>query len=469
MYHFEKNIFRQRAFAQRGLAVMEQLAQLVAIEYGIVVAFLEIFARKPGLQLVEIPQRIHAVLGQYFRPGGRLAGTDVENIEQQHRRVGHRGAPGLRDDNRVLYLQRIERFTDTLDDIGAVFVQPVIHAVGAVGAGALVVHGQATAEVDVAHGGTFLYQARVETAGFQHAAAHVANIGNLRTQVAVEKAQAVQHTCLAQTIDQAHQGRGRQTKNRPVAAVLAPVAVHGHSGLDTHPDHRLDIERAAAFDDDGQLGQGFHYKKAGNAHLPGVETQFNEFCVLVAITDNEPVRIAQLSHGNNQLRLAARLESMAVLASVIGNFFDHVALLVYLDRVDPAVAVAVGAIRNGLGEGLVEYFDAVIQQVADTQYGRHVQAAFVHTPHDLHQAHGHGLAVEVDADLDFAVVVNIEIAGTPGIDAIELCAQRGVPALGRLGVYGVVCRLGGHVTSLNGKNRGQPQKGADHGRLAFRR
>ena len=60
-------------------------------------------------------------------------------------------------------------------------------------------------------GGTFLYQARVETAGFQRRCARCeywesANPGG------GGKAQAVQHTRLAQTIDQAHQGRGGQTK-----------------------------------------------------------------------------------------------------------------------------------------------------------------------------------------------------------------------------------------------------------------
>jgi hypothetical protein len=42
MHDFQENILSQRPLAQGGLAVMEQFAQLVAIEQDVVVTFLEV-------------------------------------------------------------------------------------------------------------------------------------------------------------------------------------------------------------------------------------------------------------------------------------------------------------------------------------------------------------------------------------------------------------------------------------------
>jgi hypothetical protein len=125
-----------------------------------------------------------------------------------------------------------------------------------------------------------------------------------------------------------------------------------------------------------------------------------------------------------------------------------VALLVHLDRVDTTVAIAVTTIRYRLGEAFIENLDAVVQQVANPQYGGHVQAALMHAAHNIHQADRYRLAVKVDLDLDFSAVGHVEVSRSPGIDAIKLRALGGIPAVPRVGWLPCMVRRGGHGASL---------------------
>ena len=110
----------------------------------------------------------------------------VENIEQQHGGIGDSGAARFGNNDWVRNVERIQCLTNAFHDICTVFLQPVVHAVGAVRAGSLIVDCETAAEVEITHRGAFLYQAGIKTAGVQHTAAHIANIGNLGTEMAVQ-------------------------------------------------------------------------------------------------------------------------------------------------------------------------------------------------------------------------------------------------------------------------------------------
>ena len=56
-----------------------------------------------------------------------------------------------------------------------------------------------------------------------------------------------------------------------------------------------------------------------------------------------------------------------VLFSEFGDLLDHLALLVYLDRVDPTVIAGVFHDADRLLEGFVNLGDTRVQQVAETQ------------------------------------------------------------------------------------------------------
>ena len=84
---------------------------------------------------------------------------------------------------------------------------------GAVGSGALVVHGKTATEVQVAHGRALFHQPGVVPARFEHTVAHVADIGHLGAEVAMQHLQAVQHVGGAQLIHHCNECRSREAEN----------------------------------------------------------------------------------------------------------------------------------------------------------------------------------------------------------------------------------------------------------------
>ena len=134
--------------------------------------------------------------------------------------------------------------------------------------------------------------------------------------------------------------------------------------------------------------------------MSGIQAKFYELCVLVAVADDEAVGFTQLCHCDDQLSLAARFKAVIVLTPIIGYFFYHMALLVHLYGVDAAVAVAVSAFFYSSGERFIEHLHSLIEQVANTQYGGHVQAALVHSAHNVRHADVYRLAFDLDVDLD---------------------------------------------------------------------
>jgi hypothetical protein len=106
-----------------------------------------------------------------------------------------------------------------------------------------------------------------------------------------------------------------------------------------------------------------------------LQRQVDEFLVLVAVADQIGLGVVQIGKRRDQLGLRAGLEPVMVALAEFGDLLDHLALLVDLDRIDSAVAALVAEFLDRRGERLVEFGDARMQQVAETQQHRQVGAA----------------------------------------------------------------------------------------------
>ena len=148
-HDLQEDVLRERQVPQPDLPALEELAQLLAVVHRVVVALLQA-ARIDALQrLAQVADQL--VLVTAHRPRrhlGRLEARHVEDVEEQHRRVGDRRATRLGDDHRVLDAERVEHAHDLLDDVEAVLVERVVLAVVVVGLRPVVVHRQAAAEVE---------------------------------------------------------------------------------------------------------------------------------------------------------------------------------------------------------------------------------------------------------------------------------------------------------------------------------
>ena len=83
---------------------------------------------------------------------------------------------------------------------------------------------------------------------------------------------------------------------------------------------------------------------------------------------------AMRDHGQ-QFRLAAGLQPEVVRPAELEHLFDHLPLLVHLDRVDAAVAALVLVLGDGGLEGVVDLPQAVLEDVAEADQDRQVDAA----------------------------------------------------------------------------------------------
>src|SRR6202023_1482458 len=88
-------------------------------------------------------------------------------------------------------------------------------------------------------------------------------------------------------------------------------------------------------------------------------------------------------------RFAARFESEMKFLSGIDDLFDHLAQLVHFDRENAAIMVLVAELLDRLLESAVDRFDAVPQQILETNDERKTESAiarFVDDVEDIDRA-----------------------------------------------------------------------------------
>ncbi len=423
-----EQLFGQRPFAQAGLAVLEQAPGLVAIEDGVVEHLLDV-AHGQGLEgLDHVFELGRATLGQPLGQRVGLEAGDVEDVEQQDRVVGHQGPARFGDDDRVGDVVLVERGHHRLDDVRAVFLEGVVAAGQEVGLGAVVVHCQAAAEVEVFDLRALPDQAGVDAAGLVHRGADLADVGDLRAQVVVDQLEAVEHAGAGEQVHRLDNLVGVEPEDGALAAGLGPVAAGLGRQLDADAENGLGVQGLGALEDERQLVGHLHHEDAGEADLGGVEAEVDELLVLVAVADEHRLLVAHHAHGGDQLRLGAGLETVVVARAELGDLLHHLLLLVDLDRVGAHEAAGVAQLFHGGAEGLVEAGDLGVEDVLDAQEHRHVQAAFAHAVGHGGDAHRPVHGARLGHDHHVAVLGDEEKAAAPFGDTVQVGRFADVPA-----------------------------------------
>jgi len=133
---------------------------------------------------------------QFFWRWSGVKAADIQNIENKDRIIGHRGPAGFSDNGGMGDFILIQGPHNCFDDIGTVLFQSIIAADIIIGLGAVIIHGQTAAQVQITHGGPFAYQSGVNPACFQDRGADISYIGQLGPNVIVKKFEAVKHLVL---------------------------------------------------------------------------------------------------------------------------------------------------------------------------------------------------------------------------------------------------------------------------------
>ena len=215
-----------------------------------------------------------------------------------------------------------------------------------------------------------------------------------------------------------------EAEGTAVAGAFGPVAAAFGGELDAEAEDWVDAEGLAAFHDELEFRGHFEDEDDVEAELFGLKGEVDEFCVFVAVADEEGLAVVHEGEGGEEFGFGADFEAVVVLAAVFGDFFDDLLLLIDLDGVDAAVAALVALVADFLAEGFVEFLDACVEEVREAEEGWEVEVGVFgilrEEPFDdLHEADFSEVAVVLEADGGFAVFIDAEEAVAPCVEAVE--------------------------------------------------
>lgn len=122
----------------------------------------------------------------------------------------------------------------------------------------------------------------------------------------------------------------------------------------------------------------------------------------------------------------------------VHDFLHDFAELVDLNGEDATVDILVTGFGDGGGEGAVDGFDAIAEEILEAKDHGESEAAFASGGDHLGDIDA-GLGISGGLDLDIAVGVDRKIIGAPAVDIVERNSGRNVPSLiheeGTLGVW----------------------------------
>ena len=174
-------------------------------------------------------------------------------------------------------------------------------------------------------------------------------------------------------------------KLRVLAAARRPFArafaVQPHANADVRLDAHLlrDPQRLLQLleffdDDDDRLAEPA--AEHGGA---------NEGAVLVAVADDEALRVFVHRERGDQLRFAAGFETEMKLRAGVDDLFDHFAQLIDLDRKNAAIFVAITELLHRRVKGAVDRLDPVPQQILEPDHERKTESALARFVHHFEQ------------------------------------------------------------------------------------
>ena len=253
--------------------------------------------------VLELQQHVGRVGGELQRGLDGRVGAHAEDVEQQHRVVGHHGAARLGHDVGVGLAGLVAGAMNGRDDVVCVLLHAVVHRAGEVGGRAVVVHAQATADVQVLQVRTELAQLHKHPAGFLERRLEGADGADLGADVEVQQLEGVEQVVLREKVNQVDNLKDGQAELGLVAGAGFPPACALAGELGPHPEQRRDamglgeanreVDLAELLDDDDGLA----------THLLGQHGRLDVLFVLVAIADDDGLGVVHQGQHDEHLGL----------------------------------------------------------------------------------------------------------------------------------------------------------------------
>ena len=134
-------------------------------------------------------------------------------------------------------------------------------------------------------------QLHIELRRFTQSRLNTAYLGHLAADVEMDQLQAICQIFLFKEIKCFQQFAGRQAELAGIAPALFPFATAGRGQLDADADIRTDIQLFSHLGDQSQLIDLLDNQKDAFPHFLRQQSQFDIALILVAVADNQRIRI----------------------------------------------------------------------------------------------------------------------------------------------------------------------------------
>src|SRR5436190_4136268 len=240
---------------------------------------------------------------------------------------------------------------------------------------------------------------------------------------------AFQHVARGKEID------GIESKFRVLASTGGPFARAFAGQTDPNANERFDPNFLGGPNGLLQFFQLFDHDDDLFVEFTPQKRDPNKSRILVAIANDQALRVLVHSQGRDQLRFAASLQAKVKRLAGIDDFLDHFTQLIDFDRENAAVFSAVVEFRDRVFESAVNGFDAVPKQVlkADDKWkGEPARTRFVN---DFKNGNGASILPE-RLGYDVASSVDGKVTGSPTLDVVGGVCRLQVPIVFRHFVSG---------------------------------
>ena len=366
---------------------------------------------------------------------------DVGDLDHQHGVVRGQRAATLGEDVRVRQALRVAELLEHAHHHAGVVIHVVVDRAGIARVGAVVVHAQATANVDVVDRQAQRTQLAVVTDGFLETVLVVGQVGDLRAHVEVQQADALVQAGIAEALHHRDQLGSRQPELGLLTTGVGPFAGGQRRQAHAQADLRFYLELGGLVDHQGHFRLFLDDDEHVVAKLLAHQRQANELTVLVAVADDGTALRRQRQH-SQQLGLGAGFKADGnVLRG--DDVFHHRFLLVDLDRVQRGVLALVLQARDIGIERTGQLAYAVLQNVGEAHQQGQRQAALAQFVNLLVQVDRRAVG-PVGAHFDAPGFIDGEITSAPMADAINTAAV----GHGPLATIVFACASYGHSSPL---------------------
>ena len=338
---------------------------------------------------------------------------------------------GFADQHRMLDARVIADFHHLEDDVVGVLLQRVVHRGAEVRLAAVVIHGQAAADVEKFQAGAQRAQLDVKAGAFLQGGLHAADVADLAADVEMQQPQTIKHIPLTENIDDAQHLTCCQAELGCLAACRLPTAGAARVEFRAHAEDWAHAVPVGQRQNEVQFAEHFQHDDNLAAELGPQQGQLDVLPVFIAVADDQAIdRIGQGQH-RQQLGLRSRFQTKMIGPAELNDRFDHLPFLIDFDRIHAAVRAAVFHLPDGRGEAGVKVFEAPAQNFGKPDEQRRADAARFNLVHELLQV-DRGRRIACGMDHQTAVSTHGEKIAAPRIDAVQLGRIARGPGIARL-------------------------------------